>query len=505
MKLLDTLKALSMAQKLALAGALAGVVIAMTMLMQGAVKQPMGLLYSGLDPMHTGEVIAELEKRGVDYEIRGEAIFVPNSERDSVRFSLAKDGLPQQSVRGYELLDDVNGFSVTSEMYNATYWRAKEGELTRTILAIPGVASARVHIGASLRSGFSRSGPSQTASVTLVSSSRISASQAEAIQYLVALAVSGLEPTDVAVIDPKRGLLAGPNVDRMEEPGVMAEGQSSQLEQKILRLLEARVGPGNARVSVTVDVNRQRQRVSEVVFDPNSRVIRNRTSNDISEASGGGGGGGVTVSSNLPQGAGGSGGSNSTVKNSTESVVYDINETRRETETLPGEIERISVAVLLNEQVLGFDANAEDSAPLLRSLVSDFEQLILSGAGLNADRGDSLTVDLMPFQEMEVEELTPAPGLVETLTERYFWSALQAILLGLVVIVLGFGVVRPLLSQGPKSGLDTAVGATAAPALTNEAPDALDYLKDYTRERQDETASLLQEWLNEDRKALVNE
>ena len=61
MKLLDTLKALSMAQKLALAGALAGVVIAMTMLMQGAVKQPMGLLYSGLDPMHTGEVLAELE------------------------------------------------------------------------------------------------------------------------------------------------------------------------------------------------------------------------------------------------------------------------------------------------------------------------------------------------------------------------------------------------------------------------------------------------------------
>ena len=213
----------------------------------------------------------------------------------------------------------------------------------------------------------------------------------------------------------------------------------------------------------------------------------------------------MTVSSNLPQGAGGSGGSNSTVKNSTESVVYDINETRRETETLPGEIERISVAVLLNEQVLGFDTNAEDSAPLMRSLVSDFEQLILSGAGLNADRGDSLTVDLMPFQEMEVEELTPAPGLVETLTERYFWSALQAILLGLVVIVLGFGVVRPLLSQGPKSGLDTAVGAAAAPALTNEAPDALDYLKDYTRERQDETANLLQEWLNEDRKALVNE
>jgi flagellar M-ring protein FliF len=410
-------------------------------------------------------------------------------------------------VRGYELLDDVNGFSVTSEMYNAAYWRAKEGELTRTILAIPGVSSARVHIGASLRSGFARSGPPQTASVTLVSSTKLSASQAEAIQYMVALAVSGLDPADVAIIDPKRGLLAGPNVDRLEEPGIVAENQSSRLEQKILRLLEARVGPGNARVSVSVDVNRQRQRVSEVVFDPNSRVIRNRTSNDVSEASGGGAAG-VTVASNLPQGGGGQGGGSSTLKNSTESVVYDINETRRETETLPGEIERISVAVLLNEQVLGFDANAEDSAPLMRSLVSDFEQLILSGAGLSAERGDSLTVELMPFQEIEVEELTPAPGLVETLTERYFWSGLQAVLLGIVVIVLGFGVVRPLLSQGRKGelavGMDTAVDG-GSQTLTTDTVDPLDYLKSYTRERQDETASLLQEWLNEDRKALVNE
>ncbi|KCZ51030.1 hypothetical protein HY29_06670 [Hyphomonas beringensis] len=508
MKLLETLKALSMAQKLALAGAMAGVVLAMTMLVQGAVKQPMALLYSGLDPMHTGEVIEELEKRGVEYELRGEAIFIPQSERDSVRFSLAKDGLPQQSVRGYELLDDVNGFSVTSEMYNAAYWRAKEGELTRTILAIPGVASARVHIGTSLRSGFSRSGPPQTASVTLVSSGQLSANQAEAIQYLVALAVSGLDPKDVAVIDPKRGLLAGPNVDKMEEPGLVAEGQSGLLEQKIMRLLEARVGPGNARVSVTVDVNRQRQHVSEVVYDPNSRVVRNRTSNDVSESSGGGGSG-VTVASNLPQGAGGQGGSSSsTVRNSTESVVYDINETRKETETLPGEIERISVAVLLNEQVLGIEEGSPDAAAMTRSLVSDFEQLILSGAGLDADRGDSLTVELMPFQEAEVVEMTPAPSLVERLTERYFWSGLQAVLLGLVVIVLAFGVLRPLLSQRSKTaaGSDLALtGSYASGELTSDTPDPLDYLRSYTKERQDETASLLQEWLNEDRKALLNE
>jgi hypothetical protein len=97
-----------------------------------------GLLYSGLDASVTGEIIDELDKRGTRYEIKGDAILVPQKDRDSVRFALARDGLPKQSVQGYELLDNVNGFSVTSEMYNAAYWRAKEGELTRTILAVPG-------------------------------------------------------------------------------------------------------------------------------------------------------------------------------------------------------------------------------------------------------------------------------------------------------------------------------------------------------------------------------
>lgn len=507
MKFLETLKALSLPRQLALAGAVVAVVLAMTMLVRGAVKEPMALLYSGLDPMNSGEVIEELEKRGVEYDIRGEAIFIPQGERDAVRFALAKDGLPQQSVRGYELLDDVNGFSVTSEMYNAAYWRAKEGELTRTVLAIPGVKSARVHIGASLRSGFSRSQPAQTASVTIMTSRNLSPNQAEAIQYLVALAVSGLAPEDVAVIDPEKGLLAGPNVDRVEQPAVVAESQASALEQKILRLLEARVGPGNARVSVSVDVNRQRQRISEVTYDPESRIIRNRTTNDVSEESAGSASG-VTVASDLPQSSEGAGGSSSTIRNSTETVSYEINETRMETERLPGEVERISVAVLLNQQELGIDSGAADANVLMRDMVAGFEQLILSAAGLDTERGDSLTVELMPFQAVPADDLVPAPGLLERLVERYFWSGLQALLLGLVVIVLAFGVMRPLLSQRGQSVSDGLKGEKPdgkPNEMPTEATDPFDFLKDYTRERQDETAALLQSWLDEERKVAVNE
>jgi flagellar M-ring protein FliF len=503
MNFIANLRALPVSRQIMLAVAVLGVVGIMSVMVQGAMKQPMGLLYSGLDASVTGEIIDELDKRGTRYEIKGDAILVPQKDRDSVRFALARDGLPKQSVQGYELLDNVNGFSVTSEMYNAAYWRAKEGELTRTILAVPGIKSARVHIGASLRSGFARSDPAQTASVTLSSAHDLTNSQAQGIQYLVALAVSGLSPDEVAVIDLNKGILAGPGAASTEQSGVAAETQESQLEQKVLHLLEARVGPGNARVSVSVDVSHERQRTSAVTYDPDSRVVRSRTTGDVAETSGGTSGA-LTVSSNLPQGSAPAGSqSNSTVKNSSESVSYEINETRTETERLPGQVERMSVAVLVNEQVLGLDPAAPDAATVNDEMVADFRQLVTSAIGLEPGRGDSLTVEFMPFQSAPVEELATAPGMMEQLMERYFWSGIQILVLGLVVIVLALGVIRPMLKQPRRNAL--SLDDQEPGSLDAIAADPFASLKDYASERQDDAAAILQEWLDEDRKVAVNE
>lgn len=516
MGFIDNLRALGLQRQIMLGVAVLGVLAAMTFLVRGTMQPSMSLLYSGLDPVRAGEVINELDQLNVPYDIRGEAIFIPANVRDKTRFALARDGLPRQSIQGYELLDDVNGFSVTSEMYNAAYWRAKEGELTRTILTTPGVDSARVHIGANLRSGFSRSQPTPTASVTLSSARRLSVSQAEAIQYLVALAVSGLNPEDVVVIDPRHGILAGPNTDTVEPPGVMAEDQASALEQKIKRLLIARLGDGNAEVSVSVDVSRERSVVSDVRFDPDSRVMRSRTTSDSNQTNQSNGGG-LTVASNLPQGAGAGGGGESSSKNSTETVNYELNETRTQTERMPGQIERVSIAVLLNQEALGIDLTAADAATQIEQVRQNFEALVRNAAGLEDQRGDTLTVELMPFQALPEVEMTPAPSMVSRLIEQHLWSAIQAAFLGMIVLALGFGVMRPVFAGGGASAdvddagertegaVDRAVDGDVEAELFGAASDPIDYLKDYTRENEEQTAALLQEWLKEDRKLAANE
>ncbi|MFH1516321.1 MAG: flagellar M-ring protein FliF C-terminal domain-containing protein, partial [Pseudomonadota bacterium] len=345
----------------------------------------------------------------------------------------------------------------------------------------------------------------QTASVTLASTHDLSGSQAQAIQYLVALAVSGLNPDEVAVIDSQKGILAGPGIASANQPNAKAETQEALLEQKILRLLEARVGLNNARVSVSVDVSHERQTTSAVMFDPDSRVVRNRSSGDVSESSGGTAAG-ITAASNLPQANEEPGGaSTSTARNSSENVTYEINETRTQTEKLPGAVERISIAVLLNDQVLGLDPAATDVAALTDQMVADFKQLIASAAGLDTSRGDDLTVEIMPFQAPVVTDMVAAPGLVQQLTERYLWSGIKILVMSLVVIVLAFGVIRPLLSQKSASQDGSATGDGIFAVEGGGSPDPFVSLKDYTIGRQDDAAAILQEWLNEDRKAAVNE
>ena len=95
------------------------------------------MLYSGLDSAAAGEVVAELEAEGVAFEVEGAAIMVDAAARDRIRMQLAAKGLPAGGPAGYEILDSLSGFGTTSQMFDAAYWRAKEGELARTITGSP--------------------------------------------------------------------------------------------------------------------------------------------------------------------------------------------------------------------------------------------------------------------------------------------------------------------------------------------------------------------------------
>lgn len=512
--LVSVWRILTPAKRIILIGSVLATIGAFVMLARTAATPDMALLYAGLDGKSANGVVTALERMNVPYEIRGEAIYVPSGKRDAARMTLAGQGLPQQGQAGYELLDELNGFATTSDMFDAAYWRAKEGELARTILATPGIRAARVHIAVPPSGAFSRNRVKPTAVVTVTTNDgKLDASHAHAIRFLVASAVPDLAPEHVAVLDSSGGVILSPGDDNvMAADAGDAADREQKLERDILDLLEARVGPGNARVKVAMDIDMEREAITERVLDPNGRVIAGKETTESSETSTGGGGssGSVTVASNLPEGdAAPAGGQTRTEKNeSKESIDYDMSEIRREREKLPGAIRRLSIAVFVNQ--IAEEPTEEGGDPVLRTPeeLETLKDLVAKAAGFNEARGDTITIQSLPFKPLSNDGVLVEANPVGTFMERHLMTAIQFLVLAIVTLVLGLFVVKPLMSpkdlpqpaalDAIEAGAHAAPGVAAAPAANlaaPEQPDAIETLKELANAKSDETANLIKSWL----------
>ena len=314
--------------------------------------------------------------------------------------SLAAKGLPQNTTVGYELLDGLSGFGTTSRMYNVAYIRALEGELVRTIASNADITAARVHIAVDQRSSFLKSAPATASAVLFAEQGAvITAQRANAIQHLIAAAVTGLIAKDVEVLDHTGQLLS---------QELTSGAQASQVEQgireKLMRLLEARVGQGNAVVEVSVRQNPTQEVVRETIIDPESRVAITQeieeSSNERNTA-----GQTVGVASNLPENQSTATGGLDTQSRMRETVAYEISQKERETINAAGGIDRISVAVLINENVLS------DSGGGRIGNIDKLQDLVASAAGIDLERGDVVTVETMPFSETAPFTLPTSPDV----------------------------------------------------------------------------------------------
>ena len=427
-----------------------------------ATTPTMKLLYAGLENGAAGDVVRALEQRGTAYEVRGGSIYVPASERDELRLTLASEGLPSNGGRGYELLDSLSGFGTTSQMFDAAYWRAKEGELARTIVASPHVSQARVHLANTGSNPFQRS-YEPTASVSVVpTGAPITPAQANAMRHLVAAAVSGLDVAKVAVIDANGSLIGTPETAAASS---VSDDRAKQLRERVLRLVEARVGAGNAVVEVSVDTVTETESIRERRFDPDSRVAISTETEERSDSSTNQGGGDVTVASNLPDGDGaGNEESQARTSSTRERVNYEVSETELEIIRAPGAVKRLTVAVLVNgiqeageNGEISFAERPQDELDSLRELVA-------SAVGFDSERGDVITLKSMDLPAVEPLGTSGQMSLFDRMGLDGM-SLVQMIVLAVVSLVLGLFVIRPILAKPP------ALPAPRPPALTGNDPD----------------------------------
>ena len=470
--LLSVWNGLDIRRRVIVVMAAAAVFVSVLLLSRMAAAPQMSLLFAGLDPAAAGEVVTALEAQGQAYEVRGSGIYVSADQRDALRMSLAAEGLPATGGAGYELLDSLSGFGTTSQMFDAAYWRAKEGELARTIVAAPFVRAARVHLSNQAGGQPFRQGPPPAASVFVTpTGDGLSAAQSRALAFLVSSAVSGLEAANVTVIDARTGTVMAS--EEQVSPADAGRDRADVLKSRVERLLSAHVGPGRAVVEVSVETELASEQITERRFDPESRVaISTDTETRSSQSSGDAGA--VTVASNLPDGdAAGGQGQSAQNSESRERVNFEVSETQREILRAPGGVTRITVAVLVDGVRAELADGTEEWRPRSPEELASLRDLVASAVGFDEARGDVITLKSLPFQPIDALGTSAESSFLSGLTLD-LTHLIQVAVLAVVALAIALFVIRPILSRAPVEqpvALPAGDGRGASAPLQLEEPE----------------------------------
>lgn len=441
-----------------------GVVLALVVVIGGFAgllamgsKPTYEVLFSNLSQEDAAQVVEKLREMRIEYELAasGTAVLVPGEAIYETRLALAGEGLPRGGGVGFEIFDQTK-IGATEFMQRINYQRALQGELARTIDQFQEVQSSRVHIVTPKESLFIEESkpPSAAVILKLYGAARLSQSKVQAVVNLVASSVEGLEPENITVVDTRGRVLYAAS----EEGGMTGLSDSQRdyqiqteegLVKKIQALLDKVVGPGKSSAKVSAEINFHQEQLVEESYDPDISVIRSSQSAEENQT----GVGMVAAGSpdeqfkvTGPTVAGG-GGEQSSYSRSSETVNYELNKINRQVVKAAGEIERLSVAVIIDgryEETEGEDGQpVKTYLPRTEEELAQFTTLIRSAVGYNEIRGDTVHVSSMPFESLP-EVTVPPPALIDTAMGLAKGHGRAVMIVFLVALFFMF-VVRPML------------------------------------------------------------
>ena len=429
----------------------------------------MALLYGDLDAADAGQIIGHLNAQSVPYESRkqGTEIWVPSGEVGRLRLDIAEQGVG--GTLGNEILDRDEAIGTSSFMQNVNRVRALEGELSRTIMSLNTVKSARVHLVLPRRELFTRDRQDPSASVALRmrGTIRLDRSQVLAVQHLVAAAVPGLQPSRISIVDDRGTLLArlGDSEGGLLQGDITPDEQRVAFETRIgtrlTNLLERTVGFGKVRAEVRADIDFDRIETNQETYDPDGQVVRSTQTIEDSSQSREGEADAVTVGQNLPDAdqLGAGGGSQNQSNRTEEAVNFEISKTVRRSVRSAGKVNRISVAVLVDGVVTTGEDGQETYRPRSADEMEQIEKLVRTAIGYDGDRGDTIEVVNMRF--------AAPPGDLEGLASDEIFGFKQDNLLRLaeVVVLATVGILIILLVVRPLIGKVFEATAATAEAI----------------------------------------
>ena len=440
-------------------------------------------VYGAMSPADNATAINVLQTSGIKYRMEpGTGLLeVPYDDVLQARMALASEGFPRNGGGiGFESLYEEQQMGLSSFMEQARYHRAVEAELARTIAAMDSVSGARVHLAIAKQSAFMRRGnePSASVMVNLLPGVRLNDRQLAGIIHLVASSIPNLDSDRVSVVDQAGKLLSSQGEDTefgyTAEQFRLAQQFENSLNDRIIAILEPILGPDAVRAQVTADMDFTRIESTNEIYDPTTVLRSEQTTQDITNRGAGGGNAGELVAQPPQPGVAPDPAAQNVAQNVPdreslkETRNYEVNKTISHTRRVPGTIQKLSVAVVV-DYVL--DENGERTA-LDQPRIDQITALVREAIGFSAQRGDSVQVINSPFVAPAPLEPVPEPGLLE---QAWVWEVGRGALAAIAVLALIFAVLRPMVrystsyvppAPAAPSRLENAMAEASAEAET---------------------------------------
>ena len=467
-------------------------------------------LYGSLDGMDASQVMETLSAADIKYTVEPNsgALLVQADDLARARMRLAAAGVaPKDNSVGFEILDQEQGLGTSQFMEATRYRRGLEGELARTVASLNNIKAARVHLAIPKSSVFVRDErkPSASVLVELYSGRSLEPSQVMAIVNLVASSVPEMNKAQVTVVDQKGNLLS--DIQEMSEL-TMAGKQfdysrrmESLFTQRVHNILQPVLGSGRYKAEVSADVDFSAVESTSEMFNPDQPALRSeqqvneqRTSSLPPQGVPGAlsnqppgpaaapqqaGAGAAAVAGAIAPGQPLLDANGAQIidpatglamlapypadKREQSTRNFELDRSISYTKQQQGRLRRLSVAVVVDDQAKLDTATGEVTrVPWSSDDLARFTRLVQDSVGFDASRGDSVSVINTPFSAELGEELIEIPFY----TQPWFWDVVKQVLGVLFILVLVFGVLRPVLnnitgagrSQGDGRGGDVELG-----------------------------------------------
>jgi flagellar M-ring protein FliF len=431
----------------------------------------------------------------VSLDSRSGSLMVPTERYYEARMLLASAGLPANAnSQAMDSLSASSSMTTSQFMEQAQYSAAIETELSKSIVQISSVQSARVHLAAPRQSSYVRNREPAKASVIVIAhpGRTVSAAQVQAITSLVASSVPYLSIDDVSVVDQQGSLLTSgvsAGLAIADEQAAFKRSIEMEYKNKIVDLLTPIYGRDNIQSDVDVAMDFSEFEATNEIFDGNGTGPKAVSEVLVLDSSSSAAAGGVPgAQSNIapndtiltpenaetgaaPQGTGDGIRSSQTTRN------YEIDRSIQYEKKQTGVVTKMSVAVVINQAA--FTPAGEEAVPLDSIDTSRIQSLISNAVGFNLTRGDSVEVLVSPFRDQAL--VADPMAWYENPTLFGFAKMLLVALTFAIVVVF---VIRPLinafLSPAPLSGVE---GRLANDALSPDEAASIDFESGETLEQ----------------------